>query len=158
MPTDPRVIRLQRFGPLARLTFGPADPDLETLDAMGMPRPVPVELLGQVDSGAANSLVRYDVATRFGIIPSDRRPIRGIEMTSIQALGYYGHLAFEGGALVPCTVYEALPRSHPLGALIGRDVLQHAVWTYDGPSGTNRMKIKGVQVRFLDLAKDVGDA
>jgi len=151
MPIDPKILKLQRVGPLVKATFGHADPDIETLEALGIEAPVPVDLIGFLDTGAANTLIKYGTATGLGIIPCDRKQIRGIEMTYITAIGYYGHLTFAGSVIVPCVAFEALPRNHPCDALIGRDVLQHAIWTYNGPSGEFELSIRRTRVPMYEI-------
>ncbi|MFH1418753.1 MAG: aspartyl protease family protein [Planctomycetota bacterium] len=110
---------------------------------------VPAPIIGNamIDSGATVTAIDADVAKRLGLKPSG----------TVEAVGIGGKTI---GITVACSVdikglVLDLPRApgHDLSkycpgliALIGRDILRHMVFHYDGPKGT-------VYLEIPDLAK-----
>ena len=147
---------LQMQGPLVAVQFALADPDPETWKALGDPVPSPIRLTALIDTGATHTTVRRGATKRMRIPPTASLSVTGVDgLVADDALGYFGHLLFAkaSGApdpvALPCTVFEGLPRDSRVDCLLGRDVLMHGQFSYDGAAARCDLWIKGERVRLL---------
>lgn len=145
MPFELTPLQLQGGGPVILTGVGITNAHLETLSAAGQTPPEPVQCRLLIDTGASKSLVRHDIAERAGLkLISSNTPVRGIGVDTTGRT-YMGSILFScESRSVPGTRYtiavEAMIASGNLPAelidgLIGRDVLSHFEFLYNGYSG-----------------------
>ena len=115
MSDDPLLLRVD--GPVVDAEV--ADPDRPQGDALQ------VRML--VDTGAELSLLPRDVIDALGL---PRR--REVEIAGVVPRAFMWCPVFRGAFELEVA---ALARDEVAGGIVGRDVLSHLVFTYDGPRG-----------------------
>lgn len=134
MPRIQRILDdLIRYGPTLEVKIEPILDVQELLRAEGQPVPS-AALLGMIDTGASGTLVEPNVFKPLNMKPFTVARLRTASTVQPLIRGQYRtriviaqDIAFEvdavGGSLIGQRVQ----------CLIGRDILQHMVLTYDGP-------------------------
>lgn len=124
----PEALRLK--GPLVGAVLTVLE-GVPSVDGVG-----PVQGAGLIDTGAQSTCVDIEAATRAGL------QIRGVgKMTSASHDGYptplyAGRLQMAGLDLAGTTMMGGNLAPQGLIALIGRDLLEHCMFIYDGHAGT----------------------
>ena len=140
---------LREVGALIRVKIDlPADlVDQKRQEQLTMPRPVTG--LAMIDTGASESAVDHSVATQLELESTGPRKITGAG-GKYESPIYVARFSFSGGLfaefdglqvtgenLAICQ-WHVPPELQPLGeviALVGRDILQHLIFVYNGPAG-----------------------
>lgn len=129
---DSARARLRLEGPL--LPVGVADPD-------GQSVPLPRTFL--VDTGADITVLSEEIVEALRLVPGRRAMLAGLVTTAPRRVPLYRvSLTLEGYEVE--VQAAALPRAEgsPDG-LLGRDVLEHLRFTYDGPRGVFSLEAGG---------------
>lgn len=87
-----------------------------------------------VDTGAELSVVPRDVIDALGLPRTREIEIAGVVPRAFAWCPVFRVVLHVGGGAFDVEV-AALPRDEVSGGIIGRDVLSHLVFTYDGPRG-----------------------
>lgn len=139
-------------GAMVATDVGIAKNHADVLTAAGNPLPPPVRCNLLIDTGASQSLVRHDIAIRAGLkLINSNRPIHGIGVDTSGRV-YLGSVRFgfpsnkaKGTVHQIWINTEIASGSLPAGGidgLIGRDVLSHFEFVYQGRGG-------GFTLRYL---------
>jgi hypothetical protein len=128
--------KLARLGPWVLVGVALHPRQAALLDAP----PEPVKGKALIDTGASISAIDRNVAERLGLQPINRVPIRACgDAAPFWAPTYLVLFTFAARDLEDRTVaVVGLPLSRKQGdevALIGRDLLRTARFSYDGPAG-----------------------
>jgi len=128
---------LLRYGAIIRLTIGYPEAEYEEAVADGLKIPLPHEIHGLIDTGAAVTIVNPQLARSLKL------PLIG--EVSIQAAGHTGKypeylasVSFRQSGLERFTYLRVVAcpiLSKEMSCLIGRDILQHWELRYNGPLG-----------------------
>jgi hypothetical protein len=134
---------LAPVGALTWMLVGVQESRRQALLRNGMPVPAAVRVASQIDTGSTFSAISLDVLRHLEIGPIERTAVRTPSTTGIpQEFGRYAvSLALEGeGAdmylpqvLVIETVFGP---EEGIQAMLGRDVLEHCLFVYDGKART----------------------
>lgn len=148
MPTLRRIERtfpdLQQSGPLLDLTL---EPTLETqalLQGEGQAIPV-ARLRALIDTGASGTIMQASLMAGFGLDPIGS--VFAYTPSTTEPVVYSKYrvrLVFGNTFAVETDVAEAPMGGQAIQCLIGRDILQRAVLTYNGPK--NRYTLNFPQV------------
>lgn len=141
---------LRHQGPVLIIDLGVSEAHRLALEKAGQAIPAPVRCRFLIDTGADGTVVKHEFAERAGLkLINDNYPLRGIGMDTT-GRAYIGRIIFGyeskviAGArhtmYVETQIMGATLASDVIDGLIGRDVLQHFMLTYDGKTGQIRMK------------------
>ena len=123
MSDDPLLLRVD--GPVVDAEV--ADPDRAQGDALQ------VRML--VDTGAELSVLPRDVIDALGLPRRREVEIAGVVPRAFMWCPVFRVVLHLAGGAFEIEV-AALPRDEVAGGIVGRDLLSHLVFTYDGPRGT----------------------
>lgn len=122
---------LEGDGPLIEVTFGLVRAAAVHLEAGTAPNPVRATAL--IDTGASATVVKTDLLDPLGLHPVGEVPVNTPTGHHVPCLIYAVQLTLPQGT-IEVTVIEAPLEGQNIQALIGRDVLKHALLIYQGPS------------------------
>jgi hypothetical protein len=137
---------LQVFGPIIQTDIGITAAHVQALQQNKMPIPERVRARLLIDTGASRTLVKHDLADRAGLkLVNAKAPIQGIGVDTTGRI-YIGSIWFICRSKVDDRVTHnifvdtqiasgTLQDSTLIDGLIGRDVLRHFDFRYDGKSG-----------------------
>ncbi len=121
-------------GPLIEVTFGLVPAAIKVLQDAGEPIPSPVKATAMIDTGASGTAVKAGLLAPLGLHPVGVVPVNTPTGSGVPCATYAVQLVLPNG-FVDVTVIEAGPLGgQNIQALIGRDVLQHGIFIYQGPS------------------------
>jgi predicted aspartyl protease len=122
MTDDPVLLRID--GPIVDAEV--TDPDFPQGDVRV------VRML--VDTGAEISVLPRDVIDGLGLTRTREVEIAGVVPKTFVWCPVFAVVLHVGGGAFEVEV-AALPREEVAGGIVGRDVLSHLVFNYDGPRG-----------------------
>jgi predicted aspartyl protease len=122
MSDDPLMLRVD--GPLVDAEV--ADPD--------RPQSSVIAVRMLVDTGAELSVLPRDVVDALSLARTREVEIAGIVPKAFTWCPVFTVIVHVGGGAFEVDV-AALPRDEVAGGIVGRDLLSHLVFTYDGPPG-----------------------
>ena len=116
-------------------------------DQSGLPMPNDERGFAAIDTGASMTMVQPAVLDRLGAMPDKVVRLQGLEPTRKWALGApfetqssFVEIEFLGVSLRMCVSVAAVPFGDAFGegvlAVIGRDLLDQLMVTWDGPART----------------------
>lgn len=94
--------------------------------------PVPVPALAMIDTGATGTVLRPDLIQRLGLKPVGATLIHTPSSANVRCLQYLARLVFRGNVVVETVAIEAPLQGQHIQCLVGRDVLRHGVFIYNG--------------------------
>jgi hypothetical protein len=126
--------QITAMGPLVELTVGPSSLSADALIKHGLPAPQPMAVMGLIDTGATLTTVNSSLVQRMGLDPVGSR--RLLTATGITPCYLYQiSISLADHAIPSWDVLEARQDFRTFDLLIGRDILNRAVFHYDGPRG-----------------------
>ena len=100
---------------------------------LGLAVPPPVEVLAVVDTGATHTCVHPRVRASLGL-PATGTVDMGTASGAVErCITYPVRVLFADGNFVDLTVAEFPPKQSNMDCLLGCDILQFAVFIYNGP-------------------------
>ncbi|RJP32691.1 MAG: hypothetical protein C4547_13315 [Phycisphaerales bacterium] len=134
---------LQAFGPTMEVMIGLHSATEAKRRTTGAALPAAVVGKAMIDTGATVTTIDRPAAERLGLEPSGK----------VESFGIGGKAV---GVTVPCSVdiqglgvditrchcHDLATHIQDLLCLIGRDILRHTVFHYDGPAGTFYLEIR----------------
>lgn len=132
--------------PHLTLPIGPSGPIVEVfiaipealekaLRAQGQPVPAPVKITALVDTGASASTITSPAAQTLGLQPTGKIPVSTPTDSNVMLYEYSVRIVIPGCFVVSANVICSELKGQNIDSLIGRDVLKHAVMTYNGQAG-----------------------
>lgn len=124
---------LQKFGP--RIQVIVRHPLLGRPTVISATQNRPVEAL--IDTGASRTVINPALAVSIGLLQVDTIKVAHVGGVSVAPV-YAAALEFPSTGLEPVPALEVIASplpSQPISCLIGRDVLQRWLLTYDGRTG-----------------------
>jgi hypothetical protein len=137
---------LEFHGPLLMVEFDLSEEAEWHRTAIGRPHPPAVPLLAILDTGANISGVREGTFRALDVRPTARMTFRTADRGGISAPAFLGRFRFPGGVEIPATVGEFQFPSSRIDCILGRDILGHGRFHYDGREGSAHLVLKGVEV------------
>ncbi len=137
---------LQVLGPIIQTDIGITEAHAQALQQNNMPIPGKVRARLLIDTGASRTLVKHDLAEKAELkLVNAKAPIAGIGVDTTGRI-YIGRIWFICRSRVDDRVTHTifvdtqiasgtLQDSTVIDGLIGRDVLRHFDFRYDGKSG-----------------------
>lgn len=128
-------------GPLIDVLVGVSSFRKEALEKAGQPVPPSIPMRALIDTGASCTCVDPSIITSLGITPSGSMPIHTPSTSGapkicnqydIQLVLVHPKLTYTIQAL---PVIESDLAAQGIQALLGRDVLGHCLFVYDGANG-----------------------
>jgi hypothetical protein len=126
---------LQRRGPVITVSIAATAAAEAAARVAGSEIPDPVTVPALVDTGAGVSAVSPGTAQRLGLPPAGVTLVSTPSSSRAWLAHYAVRFLLPGGAAVEATAVEAELAGHGTGAILGRDVLAHAVFVYVGYAG-----------------------
>jgi len=135
-------VRLLQDGPWIQITIANPRLELEEAKAVGLEFPEPLAMKALIDTGASITVVNPQVAKTWKL-----RQTGFAKVVAVGGSGQYPEYAaaiefptaglkgFDPIRIVACPIVQA-----PVSCLIGRDILQKWLFTYEGPA--SRVKIE----------------
>ena len=142
----PRIRRtfddLAYTGPTLNVRISPPPGLQAVLRAAGQEVPF-VNLLGMIDTGASGTLVKATLIGPLGIEPYAMTSLRTASTTEPLIRGKYRvSVALTEAAAFEVDVVEGPLIGQNVQCLIGRDILEYVVFTYDGPNSRFSITLK----------------
>lgn len=137
--------RLRESGPTCQVVIKPSDPIIEKLESekKKVPR---VSVLALIDTGASTTAVSHRVVKKLKLVPRGTVQVYTSHKKPETRNEFDISLAFDARTrLTIVKVLDASLQSHDIDCLIGRDVLDHGVLTYNGPKKQVILKFSGNQ-------------
>jgi hypothetical protein len=145
----PDAVRaLTQFGPFVDVVISVHRRDATAAAAAGRPVPEPVGGRAIIDTGSSTTAITFETAARLKLDPVGRMQV-GTGTDVVRAPTFAVSITFPAHSIT--LDFERAP-GLPVGqqgniAIIGRDVLGRALFSYDGPKGTTSLE-------FRDLPND----
>lgn len=136
VPIPPGIVLAQR-GPCVEVSISVAQVVAQQLAQSGQPIPAPVSGLALIDTGASVTCVDDSIAQQIGAPVVDVVQIASASHAATQQNVYPLSMQFVGFPInvdAPRAVGAPL-LAQGIAALIGRDVLQHTTFFYNGSTG-----------------------
>src|SRR5665213_400072 len=141
---------LRYHGPIITTALTITQAHRDALVAAGVPVPPPVHCRFLLDTGADGCVVKHDFAIQAGLkLINANAPLRGVGVDTT-GKAYMGRVLFGVAArvvvgaqhqlFVDTQVMSGNLDTTLFDGLIGRDVLQHFILTYDGKTGRVTMR------------------
>lgn len=124
---------LKENGPIIQIVLKPSDPTVAKLRIEKKDVPL-ITVRALIDTGASSTAISHKIVERLQLIP--RGTVKVFTSNKIQETRneYDVAIEFDSNAyLRVLRVLEANLQDHSIDCLIGRDILQFAVFTYNGP-------------------------
>ena len=128
-----KLSRLRKRGPTCWVTIKPSEPTIKELK-LGKKKVPSFKILALIDTGASSTAVSREVIKKLKLVPRGMVEVYTSNKVSEMRNEFDISLAFDENAYLPLLrVLEANLQDHKIDCLIGRDVLQFGVFTYNGP-------------------------
>ncbi len=125
--------RLRESGPTCQVVIRPSEPVIEKFRAENKKIPS-ITVLALIDTGASTTAVSHKVVKKLKLVPRGTVQVYTSHKKPETRNEFDLSLAFdEQTCLTIVKVLDATLQSHDIDCLIGRDVLEHGVLTYNGP-------------------------
>lgn len=124
---------LRRSGPTCRVTIKPSDPTVAKLRVEKKKVPQ-IKILALIDTGASTTAISRKVVKALKLVPRGTAKVYTSSKTSEIRNEFDISLCFDKGTSL--TILRALDANlqyHSIDCLIGRDVLELGIFTYNGP-------------------------
>ncbi len=130
-----------QLGPILEVSVWPGAEALKQLKLAGQPVPQPTQLKMLVDSGSEGSVVDESlirpwntpyVSLAWAATITGRKPIQQYEV-ALSIRGQAGQTAWDIPSLLVCSRQSPFT-GMPYQGLIGRDILDRAVFVFNGPA------------------------
>jgi hypothetical protein len=97
--------------------------------------PLPIDTVAEINTSAMYTYIQEGVATSLGLKPIDQVKITAATRLVYEGYMYRIRLVFPGGGAVEVNAVEVpymIRRCKRIKCVIGRDILQRCILTYDG--------------------------
>jgi predicted aspartyl protease len=138
MTAHVQVIKLKRHGPICQVILKPSYPTIGQLKSKKKKVPS-VSVSALIDTGASHTAVSGDVVKRLGLVPRGSVQVHTSHRSAEMRNEYDISLKINHTCIEVVRALEANFPNHRIDCLIGRDILQHCVFTYDGPKKEMRL-------------------
>lgn len=144
MPRLSRTVpTLMRDGPLLRVQIEPALASQKVMLADGEEVPS-ISAMMLIDTGASGTLVQTDVINRLGLESLGTVFLRPPTTTEpVARRQYLVRVVLSEGIAFEVEVVDAPLTGQGIQGLIGRDILDHLVFTYNGPKNQFTVTYRG---------------
>ena len=135
--TRPAPEVLAAAGPLIPVTLTLSDESQRALTEQHKPLPEPMTGYAMIDTGASQTCFDEDAARRAGLPITGAARMASASHADIKVPVFAGKILISGNLIIDAgkAMGANLSAFDGLIALIGRDLLQSAVFTYNGPDG-----------------------
>src|SRR5262249_6028030 len=117
--------------PTCRVTIKPSEPTIKELKLKKVPS---IKILALIDTGASSTAITQHVVDKLKLLPRGTASVYTSSRRSEIRIEFDISLEYDSGAYLPLLrVFDANLEGYPIDCLIGRDVLEHGVFTYNGP-------------------------
>jgi predicted aspartyl protease len=123
---------LQATGPVVDVQLAVGSPLEAVLLEGGEPVPGPVRATAMIDTGATGTVIQEGIAAQLDLNPVGVAYINTPSSTNVACQTYHLRLAFPNDVVVEGVFIEAPLRGQHIQCLIGRDILAHCVFIYNG--------------------------
>lgn len=129
-----QIANLEMSGPIVEVVVSPSKSLVEILREKKQPIPQPVKVLAMIDTGATSSVVRSDIIQIIGLNPIGVVKINTPSTTTpVECFQYQAVILFPNNVAVETSDIIAAPlQGQHIQCLIGRDILKHGVFIYNG--------------------------
>jgi len=131
-----QVPNLQQVGPVVEVRAAVGTALEERERNAGESVPVPVQMVGMIDTGATGTVLRDDIPQQLGLNPIGVALINTPSSSNVRCYRYVVRLLFPNRVVVETTAIAAPLQGQHIQCLIGRDVLKHGVFVYIGYTDT----------------------
>lgn len=129
---------LRKSGPVCRVAITPSEPTVAKLK-LEKKRVPHIKVLALIDTGASTTAVSHKVVKALELVPRGTAKVYTSNKRSEIRNEFDIALHFDRHtSLTILRALDASLQNHNIDCLIGRDVLEHGVLTYNGP----RKKVK----------------
>ena len=125
--------RLRESGPTCQVVIKPSEPVIEKLKSENKRIPS-ITVLALLDTGASTTAVSHQVVKKLKLVPRGTVQVYTSHKKPETRNEFDISLSFDARTcLTIVKVIDASLQNHDIDCLIGRDVLEHGVLTYNGP-------------------------
>lgn len=133
MPSFTNVVsNLYTVGPVIEIMIAVGSAIEQALLAQGSPIPNPIRVLAMIDTGSTGTVVQRGLAAQLGLNPIGTTLISTPSSNAVQCFKYNVRLLLPNSIFFDGTAIDAPLLGQHIQCLIGRDVLAHCVFIYNG--------------------------
>ena len=123
---------LEDIGPVIELILAPSLRLLRTT-AVSPSSMQQVKVVAMIDTGASGSLIKQGIAELLGIYPIGNTYLNTPSSTNVHCSQFHVQMVFPNDVIIQSMVVTEAPlQNQHIQCLIGRDVLQHGLFIYNG--------------------------
>jgi predicted aspartyl protease len=127
---------LETAGPIVDMAIGVSTILENQLRAANETVAPPVPVHAMIDTGASSTVIQKGLAAKLGLQPVGVTQIATPSSTGVECFEYAVRYILPNNVVADGTVIEAPLEGQQIQALIGRDLLAHAVLVYIGYTGS----------------------
>ncbi len=134
---------------MASLTFGPVVTVKLWVPRQAETKIEPIDALAEINTAYPQTFIQEGVATSLGLQPANTVKITTATTPIYEAHQFLVRIVFPAAnrafeVMATEVPYMPMPKANGrIKCLIGRDILQYGVLTYDGPANTFSLKFQG---------------
>ena len=127
-----QIPNIERDGPLVDVLIGPSRILIEKLkqENLKIPQPISVKML--FDTGASGTVIQDGLPQKLGLKPLGQTSILTPSSEDCRCLIYQLSIAFPNRVVTECPVIAAPLKGQIIQGLLGRDILRHGIFIYNG--------------------------
>ena len=127
---------LQLEGPIVRANVTISAALERALRERNQSVPPPVAVQALLDTGAWRTVIRTDVISRLGMMPTGHISVPTASSPNVSSFEYSVRIILPGERPISVIALELPLVGHHIECIIGRDVLRAGSFTYDGDAGS----------------------
>jgi predicted aspartyl protease len=131
-----QVPNLHQFGPVVQVQLAPGKAVEDVVVRAGGTPPAPVAAVAMIDTGATGTVINPAIVQQLGLQPVGSCTINTPSQANVPCFEYLIRLVMPNSVTVETVAIGAPLHGQHIQCLIGRDVLQHAVFIYTGYNNT----------------------
>ncbi len=127
-----RLVNLHQRGPVIELEIMPSFPFLKKFDSFTSSIKT-IKVLAMIDTGAMSSVIKQGLAQELSISPIGVVSLTTPSSENVSCFQYNISISFPSSVNIESVIVTEAPlQGQHIQFLIGRDVLKHAVFIYNG--------------------------
>jgi hypothetical protein len=134
MPTfSTQFPALRVSGPTIELQIAVSRALYNSLIKRKEPVPDPVKVLAMIDTGAQTTVVNSNIIKKLNLQPTSKVPVSSPLAHNVEVAQYTAAIILPKGVIIETTEMVEVPlEGASVHCLIGRDILRHGVFIYNG--------------------------
>lgn len=127
--------RIFSSGPFITINVAPNNQQIEFLKSKGLKVPKAQKVAALIDTGASHTVLDESIIQKLGLHPIDEIRAKTVSCEDVVCKRYKATFFFSDNFCIETShLVGSSTKNQNFQCLIGRDILKHCVFTYDGIS------------------------